>query len=362
MDDLDQSRTVLVVDDEEQIRSVLHRLLTRSGYECETAASVDEARNILKQRSFAICLTDMTMPGESGLDLVTHLTEEYPDTAPIMVTGADDPKLAESALELGAYGYIVKPFATNEMLINLSNALRRRSLEIAQRQHTEALEQKVKERTSELWNAIAKLEAAEQELKFSQEETISRLSRAAEFRDHEMANHIGRMSRYCGLIADRAGMDMEQVELIRVASVMHDVGKIGIPDRILLKPGPLKEDERLTMQKHAQMGYDILSGSTSPLLQYAASIALTHHEKYDGTGYPNGLAGEDIPVEGRIAAIADVFDALTSNRVYKRAFPIGKALDIMREDSGKHFDPVMLEAFFGAMDKVLDIQAELAQV
>jgi putative two-component system response regulator len=359
MDGLDQSRTVLVVDDEEQIRNLLHRLLTRSGYECEVAGNVEAARALLKERSFALCLTDMTMPGESGLDLVMHLAEEYPDTAAVMVTGVDDTKLTESALEVGAYGYIVKPFTTNEMLINLSNALRRRSLEIEHREHRSALEGKVKERTSELWNAIAKLEAVEQELKSSREETVSRLSRAAEFKDHEMANHIGRMSRYCGLIAGRAGMDMEQVELIRVASVMHDVGKIGIPDRILLKPGQLKEDERLIMQEHAQMGYDILSGSDSALLQYAASIALTHHEKYDGTGYPNQMKGEEIPIEGRIAAISDVFDALTSNRVYKRAFPIGKALDILREDSEKHFDPLLLEAFLGAMDKVLDIQAEI---
>lgn len=361
MDGLDQRETVLIVDDEEQIRKVLHRLLTRAGYNCQVASDAAEAKALLKQSDFSAVLTDMTMPGESGLDLVMHVAEEYPDTATVMVTGSDDSRLAESAMEVGAYGYIVKPFETNEILISLSNALRRLALEISHREHRERLEQTVKERTSELWGAIAQLEAAEQELRHSREETVKRLSLAAEFRDREMGNHISRMSRYCGLIAERAGMDMDQVDLVRIASVMHDVGKIGIPDKILLKPGPLTDDERQVMQQHADIGHQILSGSSSPLLQYAASIALTHHEKYDGTGYPSGLKGEDIPIEGRIAAIADVFDALTSNRVYKKAFPIGKALDIMREDSGGHFDPELLDAFFGSMNIVLDIQASYVE-
>ena len=361
MDGLDQSKTILIVDDEEQIRKVLHRLLTRGGYDCEVASDAAEAKKLLKQKEFSVVLTDMTMPGESGLDLVMHVAEEYPDTATVMVTGADDPQLAESALEVGAYGYIVKPFETNEMLINLSNALRRRALEISHREHRTRLEQVVKERTSELWGAIAQLEAAEQELRDSREETVKRLSLAAEFRDREMGDHISRMSKYCGLIAERAGMDMDQIDLVRVGSVMHDVGKIGIPDKILLKPGALTDEERLIMQKHAEIGHQILSGSSSPLLQYAASIALTHHEKFDGTGYPHGLKGEDIPIEGRIAAIADVFDALSSNRVYKKAFPIGKALDIMREDSGAHFDPELLQVFFGSMNVVLDIQASYVE-
>lgn len=352
----EQDEKVLVVDDDDAVRRVLKRLLDRHGHTCETAADVTEARAKLAKDNFALVFTDMTMPGDSGLDLVAHVAENYPDTATIMVTGVDDTDVAESALETGAYGYIVKPFEATEILINLSNALRRRSLEIAQRSDRARLELMVKDRTKELWDAIAGLERAEQELKHSREETVYRLSIAAEYRDDETAQHIQRMSQYCAILARHAGYDDEEVELLRVASVMHDVGKIGIPDKILRKPGRLTDEERAEMQKHATIGFNILSGSSSPFMQTAATIALTHHEKMDGSGYPHGLVGEDIPREGRIAAIADVFDALVSDRVYKKAFPLGKAVEIMREDSGSHFCPELLGLFFGAMDEVIKVQ------
>jgi putative two-component system response regulator len=214
----------------------------------------------------------------------------------------------------------------------------------------------VRDRTGELWNAIARLEQAEQELRLSQEETIQRLSIAAEFRDNETARHIQRMSEYCGLLARLMGEDAETCEEIRVASQMHDVGKIGIPDHILLKPGALSSEERETMQKHCEIGYRILAGSKSELLMRAAYIAYTHHERVDGAGYPRGLSEEQIPVEGRIAAIADVFDALTSNRVYKKAFALGKAFETMREGRGTQFDADLLDLFLGSLDAVLEIK------
>jgi putative two-component system response regulator len=177
-------------------------------------------------------------------------------------------------------------------------------------------------------------------------------------RDDETARHNNRMSRYCGLLARESGEDLERCEVIRVASVMHDVGKIGIPDSILLKPGLLNPEERTMMQQHAEIGHRILAGSSSPFLQLAASIALTHHEWMDGTGYPHGLKGDEIPFEGKIAAIADVFDALTSERVYKRAFPIGKAVDIMRDESGPHFDPRLLDCFLDVLSEAVAIREE----
>lgn len=347
---------ILIVDDDEAVRRVLKRLLDRHEFPCDTAADVAEAREKLAQQEFALVLSDMTMPGESGLELVSHVAETYPDTATIMVTGVDDTAVAERALEMGAYGYIVKPFEGTEILISLSSALRRRSLEIAHRSDRARLELMVKDRTKELWEAIAGLERAEQELRQSREETVYRLSIAAEYRDDETAKHIQRMSRYCAILARHADYDDQQVELIRVASAMHDVGKIGIPDKILRKPGKLTDEERAEMQEHTKIGFNILSGSSSPFMQTAATIALTHHEKVDGTGYPNGLSGEDIPREGRIAAIADVFDALVSERIYKKAFPIGKAVQIMKDDSNSHFDPELLDLFLGAMDEVLKIQ------
>jgi putative two-component system response regulator len=351
---------LLVVDDEEPIRRVMRRLLERNGYECEDASDSAEALLRLRHEEFALVLTDMDMPGSSGLDLIMQITNTYPDTATIMVTGMDDAKLADSALEIGAYGYIIKPFEPNEILINVANALRRRSLEIENRSHRMRLEQMVKDRTAELWEAISRLESTQKELRSSREETIQRLAVAAEFRDDETAQHIQRMSRYCGLLARRAGEDDERSELIRIASLMHDVGKLGTPDSILLKPSPLTPDERTVMQQHSEMGYRILAGSQSELMRVAAEIAWTHHERIDGTGYPLGLKGEDIPLEGRIAAIADVFDALTSDRVYKKAMPLGKALDTMKEGRGSHFDPELMDHFLDVLDEVLVIKDQYA--
>lgn len=351
---------ILIVDDDPALSTSIARMLQRAGYACEEAATAEEARGKLEAGPFAVVLTDMTMPGESGLDLLVHVTNEYPDTATIMVTGTGNMSVATTAVELGAYGYIVKPFERDELLIGVANALRRRELEIQNRSTRERLEQMVKERTTELWNAIASLEQAELDLKASREETVQRLAMAAEYRDDETARHIQRMSRYCGLLVELSEGDSARADLVRVASIMHDIGKIAIPDRILLKPGPLTDEERAEMQKHTLIGHRILEGSDSPFLQVADAIALTHHEWWDGTGYPRGLKGEEIPVEGRIAAIADVFDALTSDRVYKLAIPIGKAVEVMKESAGVQFDPDLVATFLTALDRILDIRAEHA--
>lgn len=207
-----------------------------------------------------------------------------------------------------------------------------------------------------LRSTIIELERSENALSHSQEETIMRLSLAVESRDAETGLHIERMGRYCSLIATKIGWNAERSELLRIASPLHDVGKIAIPDAVLQKPGALTPEERVEMERHAEIGHRILAGSDSPLLDLAAKIALTHHEQWDGTGYPNGTSGEAIPIEGRIAAIADVFDALTSDRVYRKAMPIEKALAIMSEGRGSHFDPTLLDVFLGSIDEVLAIR------
>jgi putative two-component system response regulator len=298
----------------------------------------------------------MNMPGDSGLDLITSLLADHPDLATIMVTGVDDTQMAKVALETGAYGYVIKPFENNEILINVTNALRRRALEIENRRHREKLESMVKERTADLWSAIQELEQAQKDLKSSQAETIERLSIAAEYRDDETARHIHRMSRYCELLLRKSGADEERSEFVRLASIMHDVGKIGIPDYILLKPGKLTPEEYEIMQNHSEFGYRILAGSSSDLLDLAAQIALTHHEKMDGSGYPKGLIGDAIPLEGRVAAIADVFDALTTDRVYRKAYQLGEAIGIMKEGRGSHFDADLLDLFLDSLDVVLKIK------
>jgi putative two-component system response regulator len=354
------SERILIVDDEEQIRTLLGRLLGAHGYECITAESAAAGRRLLEQTPVALVLSDVNMPGESGLDFTREVLAHYPDTAVVMVTGMDDRRYAETAIEVGAYGYVLKPFKPNELIINVGNALRRRSLEIENRSHRGRLEQTVLDRTSALRDTIAQLESSESELRRLREETIRRLSWAAEFRNQETGEHIVRMSLYCALLARLAGLDAERAEMIRIASPMHDVGKIGIPDRILLKPGRLTEEERHVMEAHAEMGHRILAGSGVELLDLAARMALTHHERIDGFGYPGRLVGEAIPIEGRICAVADVFDALTSDRVYRKAFRPDEARAVMLEGRGTQFDAALLDLFFGHFDDVLAIRRAAA--
>jgi putative two-component system response regulator len=347
---------ILIVDDDETVRSMLTRMLGRHGYECESAANGAEAREALASAPFDLALCDLSMPDESGLDLVEHVAAEHLETATIMVTGADDSVIAEKALELGTYGYVIKPFYNNELLINIANALRRRRLELESRNHRTSLQIAVRERTSELQKTVETLRRTEEDVRQSQRETIYRLSRAAEFRDGDTGEHIERMSHYCYLLAQRLDLD-RGCELLYLASPLHDVGKVGIPDRILLKPGPLDAEEREVMQGHAEIGYRMLAGSDTELLELAARVAWTHHEHFDGGGYPRGLAGERIPIEGRIAAIADVFDAMTSDRVYRPAFSTEEAIDTMRSLRGSQFDPDLLDVFLDSLDEVLDVKA-----
>jgi putative two-component system response regulator len=346
----------LIVDDDETVQSMLARMLGRHGYDCESALNGGLAREALGRAQFDLVLCDLNMPGESGLDLIEHVAAEHPETATIMVTGADDSEIAEKALDLGTYGYVIKPFYNNELLINIANALRRRRLEIESRRHRLSLETAVRERTSELEASVHALRRSEQEVRQSQKDTISRLSRAAEFRDGDMAPHIESMSHFCHLLAQRLRLDRNFCEHLLLASPLHDVGKIAIPDRILLKPGPLDAEEREVVKTHAEIGYRMLAGSGGEMLELAASIAWTHHEHFDGGGYPRGLAGSNIPVEGRIAAVADVFDALTSDRVYRPAFTVEHAVGEMRLLRGTQFDPAVLDVFLDSLEEVLEVK------
>lgn len=340
---------ILVVDDEESVRRLLKRILEAGGWAPALAVDAADARRQLGRESFALALCDVEMPGESGLELMEHMLAEHPDTAVVMVSGLDSPKLAEAALELGAYGYVTKPFKRNDVTIGVSNALIRRRLEVEARNHRNRLEETVQERTRSLRHAMARLEDAKEALAVSREETITRLARAVEHRDPETGGHIERMSRYCGFLAGRLGID---AEAIRIASPLHDVGKIALPESILLSTERLTPRDRRVMERHAEIGYQILAGSTSGLLDMAATIAFTHHEWFDGTGYPRRLAGEAIPIEGRIAGVADVFDALTSDRSYRQALPVEDAVAIMRAERGSHFDPAVLDPFLESLGEV----------
>jgi putative two-component system response regulator len=354
------NRNILIVDDEEPIRRVIGYLLSPHGYPVDFAADAREARKKLDSHPFALMLCDVNMPGESGMDLVRNILSERPETAAIMVTGLDSSVLANAAIEVGAFGYIVKPFESSEVLINVANALRRRKLELENRFHRENLEDIVRTRTVALQQALDWLERSEKELRLSREETIQRLAIAAEFRDSSTARHIHRMSHYCELLARRCGLSSDRCDLIRTASPMHDIGKIGTPDHVLLKPGKFTQEEFGVIAQHAEIGYRILSGSDAELLKVAAVIAYTHHERFDGTGYPRGLKGEAIPLEGRIASIADAFDALTTQRVYKPAFEIGHTIELMLKHRGEHFDPELLDIFFSSTDELVRIRDQYA--
>jgi len=337
---------VLIVDDDPGVCLALRRLVVDHGHMATVAGDATEARAELASGSFEVILCDVNLPGESGLELVHDVVGGRTDIAVLMVSAADDPQLAETALALGAYGYIVKPFRDSEVNIGIANALRRRRLEIENKAHHERLEQLVAERTAELDR--------------SREETIHRLAAAAELRDNETGQHIERVSRYCELIARRLGLPYDRCELLRVASPLHDIGKIAIPDQILRKPGPLSPDERLVVETHTERGYSILAGTNEPLLDLGAEIAWTHHERFDGAGYPRGLAGDAIPLSGRIVAVADVFDALVSDRVYRLALPVDEVVATMRAERGGQFDPDVLDALLTAIPMALSIRDRFA--
>jgi putative two-component system response regulator len=337
---------ILIVDDDKQIQDLIATFVKREGYKCSLAGSGEQALSTLEETPIELMISDIDMEGMTGVELLKMALNRYPDLAVIMVTGISDRETAIETLHMGAYGYITKPFHLNELVINITNALRRRQLEIENRRHREELEMLVEERTRELFK--------------SREESIQILSKAAEFRDDETAKHTIRMGRFCEQLALLQGLSKTFCYKLKNAAPLHDVGKIGISDAILLKPGKLTPEEFEVIKTHCEIGYRILSESTSDILLLGAEIALTHHEKYDGSGYPRGLVGDEIPISGRLAAVCDVFDALTSNRVYNKAISVNKALEIIREGRGKHFDPGILDNFVNNIDLITEIQSRYA--
>jgi len=293
-----------------------------------------------------LVVTDHMMPGLSGTELVRRFRVRHPDTPVLMVTTNLDTALRHSALQNGVTDFLNKPLDSIEFLARARNMLALR-----------ASTRKLADRAA--WLA-GEVRAATRTVLERERETIFCLARAAEHRDPETGGHILRMAHYAQHIARVLGLSVEQQELILAAAPMHDVGKVGTPDAILLKPGRLTEDEFEIMKLHASIGYEVLRAGSSPLLQVAAEIALTHHEKFDGSGYPRGLAGAAIPLFGRIVAVADVFDALTSERPYKKAWSVEQAIQLLRDGKGKHFDPRCVDAFFQDWHVVLEIKSRFA--
>lgn len=349
---------ILVVDDEEPIRKLLVRVLGQAGHEAVQAGDVAEADELLARTEFDLALCDVNMPRNSGLELVRSIYARHPATATVMVTGVDDPTFATVALESGAYGYILKPFRANEILIGVANALRRRELELESREHRRTLERAVRDRTLALRGAMERLDRSVGYLRRTREEAIDRLCRALEYHDGTLAGHDDRVAELSALLAVHFGLDQHSMKL---ASRMHDLGKVSVPDAILAKPGPLTADERRQMEAHTVVGHELLTGSGTHLLELAATIALTHHERFDGGGYPRGLRREEIPFEARCVAVADVFDALTSDRPYRRAYALPEALEMMNAERGTQFDPEVLDALLASMDDLAAIVGRAAE-
>ncbi len=329
--------TVLVVDDQAENIEMLHHILERD-YRVKVATHGERALAIaLSDQPPDLILLDIMMPGIDGYEVCRRI-KARPDRRGIpiiFVTAMEDHEDEALGLALGAEDYITKPF-------NPSIALARVKTHLALYDQTRELERKVQARTLELQESRLQI--------------IQRLGRAAEFRDNETGFHVTRMSRYSQQIALAAGLSGEEAEMIRLAAPMHDIGKIGTPDAILFKPGRLDTADWIVMQQHAAIGAEIIGDHSDPLLSMARDIAATHHEKWDGSGYPLGLRGEAIPLAGRIVAIADVFDALTSSRPYKQAWPVEKARQAILEDSGYHFDPALIQAFSRALPGILEIR------
>lgn len=295
-----------------------------------------------------LIIVDYNMPDPNGLAFIESLKSRrsLARTPVMMITGEHDKALRYRALELGASDFLNKPVDEVEMVARIRNLL-----EV--RQNRTRLERRTDELHSEIRKATEKLYQRERE-------TIYCLTRAAEFRDNETGTHIIRMGHYAAALSRAAGRSPADVDLMQLAAPMHDVGKVATPDHILLKAGPLTSEEFEIMKQHTIAGHEILKDMDSDLLRLAAEIALTHHERFDGKGYPHGIAGTDIPLSGRIVAICDVFDALLSERPYKPAWPLDRTLTQMERAKGKHFDPDLLDAFFGVMKEILALRAEFA--
>ncbi|NOR68458.1 MAG: response regulator [Methylomarinum sp.] len=337
-------RIVLIDDNQINLTLLWHLVKKIDGYEAVNFLDPIEALSWCKENEAELIIVDYMMPELDGIEFITQFRSIQKDVLVpiIMVTANDQSDVRYKALEIGATDFLNKPIDKTEFMIRVKNLLALRSSQ-----------KKLSNQTLWLKDEVLK---ATQEIRNREQEIIFRLTKAAEYRDPETGGHIKRMAHYSRHIAMQLGMSAEDQNLILEAAPMHDIGKVGIPDSILLKPGKLDQLEFDVMKEHAKYGYDILNGSQSKLMQLGAEIALSHHEKYDGSGYPNGLKGDNISIYGRIITVADVFDALTSERPYKKAWPVDDAIAFLSENSGTHFDRACVYAFLEDMDEVLRIK------
>lgn len=369
---MSEKKKILFVDDEPKILEGLRRILYKYSQEWEMSFinSVELAISLMDMTDFDAIISDVTMPDKDGFELLCSIRkkEKTKDIPVVILTGLNTQGIKKRALEMGATDLLNKPVDPDELIARINNMLNLKSYQDKIKTQNALLEKKVMERTAEL-------EAARLDL-------IWRLGKAAEFRDTDTGNHVLRVGYFCRVIAEALGMDKKFVDIIFRTSPLHDIGKIGIPDNILLKTDKLSSSEWKEMQSHCEKGKEILRDdvlawknffsfigqspfqdfgrSDNPLLKIAATIALNHHERWDGKGYPKGLKGKEIPIEAQLTAVSDVYDALCSKRPYKPSLPEEKVLSIMREENGKHFNPDIFAAFEKSIDKIRQIRIQFA--
>jgi cyclic di-GMP phosphodiesterase len=331
-----QNVSILIVDDEPMIRDLLENTMERTNYSCRFAENGAKALEMLSEQSFDVVVTDIDMPIMDGIELAKEVKSRF--TADVIVmTGQIHNYQYDEVIHIGASDFVEKPFSPREMVLRINRVVRERGFKQAAQKAHEALKE-------------------------SYIDSIHRLVMAAEYKDEDTGDHIVRIGEYCSLMAEKLNLSKEFKETIFYAAPMHDIGKIGIPDMILIKPGKLTHDEFEIIKTHTQIGSRLLSKSKSKILQMAQEIALTHHEKINGKGYPDQLKGNEIPISGRITALADTFDALTSKRPYKSPYPPEVTYDILRNERGEHFDPEILDIFIKNFDEFLKIRGKIGVI
>ncbi len=330
------NKNILIVDDEEMIRELLSSALLQEGYICHQASNVDDAFLVLDEQKVDLVISDIMMPGRSGVELLRDLKKIDPDITVLMITGLSDMNTAMECIHLGADDYITKPFGINRVILTVKNLIEKRNLAIEKKNYQVSLEFKVMKQTEQIRNTMHELHTA-------YENTLTALVKALDAREKEVGSHSERVMNFSIFMAGKLGIAGKELEKLAKGALLHDIGKIGIPDNILLKSGKLGVDEWGEMRRHPQIGYDILSEIS--FLKGPAEIILTHHERFDGNGYPQRLQGQQIPIGSRIFGLVDTLDAMTSDRPYRKALPFEAVISEVKMFRGTQFDPEIADIF-----------------
>jgi putative two-component system response regulator len=357
---MEKSNQILVVEDDAMNNRLLTKILTQMGYKVESAFDGISGLEKVESSPPDLILLDLNLPRMDGYEVARRLKQdEKTKIIPIVVVSAfSEVENRIKALQAGADDFLSKPIDQVELRARVQSLLKVKMFNDHMVNYQKILKVEVDQRTQQLLQAYDELKDASEKIKKASLDTTIRLVQASECKDEDTGSHIKRIGYYAAAIAQAMALPSQDIEIILFAAPMHDIGKIGIPDRILLKPGKLDAEEWTTMKMHTVIGGRILTNADTYVLQMAEQIALTHHERWDGTGYPRGLTGSHIPIWGRITSICDVFDALTTNRPYKKAFPIEQSLEILKNERGSSFDPEVSDVFFSIQEKIFSIRRD----